>query len=56
MMLFALALNPLLVGLADRFTGVALGPSLSKFTCVAYADDVTVIMACERTATICKMP
>jgi methylmalonyl-CoA mutase cobalamin-binding subunit len=32
--------------LADRLTGVTLGPSHSKFTCVAYADDVTVIMTC----------
>jgi hypothetical protein len=46
MMLYALALNPLLVILADRFTGVTLGPSHSKFTCVAYANDVTDIMAC----------
>ena len=46
MMLFALALNSLLVILDDRLTGVTLGPIFSKFTGIAYADDVTVIVTC----------
>jgi hypothetical protein len=46
MMLFALALNSLLVILDDRLTGVTLGPIFSKFTGIAYADEVTVIVTC----------
>jgi hypothetical protein len=41
---FVLALNPLLVILEETLAGVTLGPIFSKFNCVAYADDVTVIV------------
>jgi hypothetical protein len=45
MMLFAIALNPLIVMLEATLTGVTLGPSFFKFTSVAYADNVTVIVS-----------
>jgi hypothetical protein len=40
-----MALNPLIVMLEATLTGVTLGPSFSKFTSIAYADDVTVIVS-----------
>jgi hypothetical protein len=44
MLIYVMALNPLLVLLDDRLTGVTLGPHFTKFTNIANADDVTVIV------------
>jgi hypothetical protein len=44
MLLYALALNPLLTLLDTHLRGVDIGPRRHKYTSAAYADDVTVIL------------
>jgi hypothetical protein len=44
MMLFTLAMNPLLAQLEESLAEITLGPKFSKYTCVAYVDDITVIV------------
>ena len=45
-LLYAMALNPLLVSLDARLTGVSLGSHFTKFTNLTYADDATDIVSC----------
>jgi exonuclease III len=45
MLLFALCINPLLCYLDDHLTGIRVQRSQRKTTVVAYADDVTILVA-----------